>query len=394
MNHDFFDQIIDRRGTNCARWDTMDREYGNRDVIHLEVADMDFRSSDAIRKGLSRCIDHGIFGYTDLSDAFYSGIMHWYKVRKQIDVRKDEIVFCPRINIGLGLCVEGFTEKGNEILINTPGYMPLYDVIQKNGRIPVESPLIYCGGRYDLDFDQIERSITAKTKMIVLVNPHNPTGRLWTKDELDRLADICVRHDLILFSDEIHGDIIGSGGHFTSTLQLSEEARQHLITASSITKTFNVPGSIIAYLIVPNARLREELRRQIDRVGMHNPNIFSMSIIENAYFHSDAWYEAMLSYLDENVRFTLDYFHRYMPEIEFAQREASYMLWGSYGRLGCSEDRMHRWFLDEAKVGVFMGSHYGQGGAGFFRMNIASPRPLLEQAFERMRESYHLLHTS
>lgn len=391
MNKAFFDEVIDRRGTNSARWDTMDRKYGCKDVIHLEVADMDFRSSDAIRKGLMKCVEHGVFGYTDLSDEFYSGIVHWYKERKHVNVQTEEIVFCPRINIGLGLCVEAFTQKGDEILINTPGYMPLYDAVKKNGRVPVESPLIYDEGRYYLDFDQIEHSISGKTKMMVLCNPHNPAGRVWTEEELCRLGEICVKHNLILFADEIHGDILAPGRRFTSTLKIPEQARQHLITASSITKTFNVPGSIISYMIVPNSGMREAIRSQIDRVGMHNPNIFSMSIIKDAYYHSDEWYETMLAYLEDNYQFTRAYFQKYMPEIEFADREASYMLWGNYKKLNCSEEQMKHWFISEAKVGVYMGSNFGQGGEGFFRMNIASPRAVLEQAYENMRAKYELL---
>ncbi len=391
MNSTFFDEVIDRRGTNSARWDTMDKKYNCNDVIHLEVADMDFRSSDAIREGLMKCVEHGVFGYTDLSNAFYSGVVHWYKERKNVDVKTDEIVFCPRINIGLGLCVEAFTQKGDEVLINTPGYMPLYDAVKKNGRVPVECPLVFENGRYFQNFDQIEALISSKTKIFVLCNPHNPAGRVWTEEELRRLGEICVKHNLILFSDEIHGDIVSAGSKFTSTLRLPEDVRQRLIAASSISKTFNVPGSIISYMIVPNSRLREIIRSQIDRVGMHNPNIFSMSIIENAYYHSDAWYEAMLQYIDENEKFTRSYFKTNMPEIEFAEREATYLLWGNYSKLNCSEEQMERWFIEEAKVGVYMGSDFGRGGQGYFRMNIASPRALLEKAYENMRAKYDML---
>lgn len=388
MRTDFFDEVVDRRGTNCAKWDAMDGKYNCKDMIHLGVADMDFRCSDAIREGIRKCAEHGIFGYTDVSDEFYLGIINWYKKRKGIDVKKEEIVFCPRINVALGLCVEEFSEKGDEILINTPSYPPLYNAVKKNGRTPIESPLVRRGDRFYFSFKEMQERISARTKAFVLCNPHNPVGRVWSREELCRIGELVTKRDLILFSDEIHGDIISPKRVFTSALGLPKEVRERTIAAASVTKTFNVAGSVLSYMIIPNKRIREAVKTQIDRVGMHNPNIFSMDVIRAAYYHSDEWYEAMLRYIEENARFTKEYFGKYMPEIEFTEREATYLMWGDYRKLGCSEEELYRWFVKKAKVGVYMGTEFGEAGRGYFRINIASPRALLWEAYERMRRSY------
>lgn len=386
-----FDTIVNRRGTNCGRWDTMDKKYESSQLIHLGVADMDFRSPQPIIDGFWRCIDHGIFGYTDLNEAFYSSFISWMKRKHSTDIKKEEIVFCPRINISSRLCVETFTEPGDAVIINTPAYGPLYEAIVKNNRIVLESKLILKNDKYQIDFQHLEEIITPNTKMFILCSPHNPVGRVWTKNELEQIGKFCLKHHLILFVDEIHGDITAKEVNFISTLSLQEEIRQLLIMAISPTKTFNIPGVILSYLVIPNDELRRRMKNDIDRIGMHNPTIFAVAAAEKAYMECDDWYDAMLSYINENDAYTRNYFAEYMPEFHIYPREGTYLLWMDYSKLNCTEKELEKWFIEKAHVSVYMGTVFQEAGRGCIRINIASPRKLLKQAYGQMADVYEEL---
>lgn len=383
-----FDEIIDRRNTSCGKWDTMDKKYGTTSLIHLGVADMDFAAPKPVLEGLQKCIDHGVFGYTDLNDGYYDGIMGWMKTRHHVEVKREEIVFCPRINISSSVCVETFTEPGDEIFIHTPAYGPLYQAIIKNGRKVLESPLICVEDCWKMDFKQMEKAVTENTKMLILCSPHNPTGRMWTREELSEAGRFCLKHNLLLFVDEIHGDIAGQGNSFVSALTLPEPVRNILIQVSSPTKTFNVPGAVISFMVIPSEALRERVREDIDRIGMHNPNIFGLSIVENAYTKCGGWYESMLDYINENEVFTREYFEKYLPDFHIYPREGTYLLWMDYKKLGCSEEALEKWFIEKAHVSVYMGTVFQEEGRGYIRVNIASPRKLLKQAYEQMHKVY------
>ena len=383
-----FDTVIDRRGTNCGKWDTMDKKYGNKELIHLGVADMDFPSPKPIRDVVHQCADHGIFGYSDLGDDFYEGFISWEKRMHNVRVKREEIVFCPRINIAAGICVGAFTNQGDEALLHTPAYGPLYEAIAKNKRTVVKCGLKSENGKYVMDLQQMEAQITEKTKMLLLCSPHNPVGRVWTKEELEAVGEFCIKHELLLFVDEIHGDITAPGVEFVSALSLPEEVRKRLIVASSPTKTFNIPGFILSYLIIPNQEYRAVVKREIDRIGMHNPTIFSATVAGCAYQQCDDWYKAMLSYIDENDKFTRAYFAEKMPGFYIYPREGTYLLWMDYKELGCEEAELEKWFLEKAKVSVYMGTVFQEEGRGCIRLNIASPRKLLKEAYDRMYAVY------
>ncbi len=383
-----FDTIVDRRNTNCGRWDTMDKKYGSNELIHLGVADMDFRAPQPIIDGFQKCVDHGIFGYTDLSDAFYDGFISWMKRKHAVDVRKEEILFCPRINISSSLSVKMFTQPGDTVIINTPAYGPLYNAIVKNNRNVLESRLILENDRYCIDFEHLEETITPDTKMFILCSPHNPVGRVWTKEELNQVGEFCLKHRLILFTDEIHGDIKAPGIDFISTLSLKEEIRQLSVVAASPTKTFNIPGVILSYLVIPNSDLRKKIQDDIDRIGMHNPTVFAVTAAEKAYMECDDWYDAVIDYINENEAYTRSFFAEHMPGFHIYPREGTYLLWMDYSKLNCTEEEMEKWFIEKAHVGVYMGTVFREEGRGCIRVNIASSRKLLKQAYEQMASVY------
>lgn len=383
-----FDEWNERRNTNCGKWDTMDKKYQKEGMLHLGVADMDFRSPKQIIDAFQDILDKGIFGYTDLSDRFYENIREWMRQKHQAEVSREDIVFCPRINVSSSICVETFTEEMDEVIINTPAYGPLYQAVVKNHRKVVESPLILENGSYKIDFAHLESVVTDKTKMFILCSPHNPVGRVWTREELEEVGAFCKKHDLLLFVDEIHGDIVAEGVTFTTALTLSETVRERLIVATSLTKTFNVPGVIVSYMIVPDEEIRSRIAQTIDRIGMHNPTIFAVAAVEHGYMECEEWYRQMLAYVNENETFTREFFAEHFPEFEILERQGTYLLWISYEKLGITEEELEKWFLEKANVSVYMGSVFGNEGRGFIRLNIASPRAMLKEAYERMAAVY------
>ena len=383
-----FDEWNERRNTNCGKWDTMDKKYQKEGKLHLGVADMDFRSPKQIIDAFQDILDKGIFGYTDLSDRFYENIREWMRQKHQAEVSREEIVFCPRINVSSSICVETFTEEMDEVIINTPAYGPLYQAVVKNHRKVVESPLILENGSYKIDFAHLESVVTDKTKMFILCSPHNPVGRVWTREELEEVGAFCKKHDLLLFVDEIHGDIVAEGVTFTTALTLSETVRERLIVATSLTKTFNVPGVIVSYMIVPDEEIRSRIAQTIDRIGMHNPTIFAVAAVEHGYMECEEWYRQMLAYVNENETFTREFFAEHFPEFEILERQGTYLLWISYEKLGITEEELEKWFLEKANVSVYMGSVFGNEGRGFIRLNRASPRAMLKEAYERMAAVY------
>lgn len=383
-----FDEVVNRRNTNCGKWDTMDQKYGKKDMIHLGVADMDFKAPDAILNSLHDVLNMGVLGYTDPSDKFFESIQRWYRKQHGMEISREWIVFCPRINISAGICVDTLTKEGDSVMIHTPAYGPLQNAIIKNERNIVTSPLKREGDRYSLDLEQMEKAADAHTKMLIMCNPHNPTTRAWEREELAQVAEFCKAHDMVLFCDEIHGDLMAGGRKHQTMLSVTDDVNDRLILASSPAKTFNIPGVIVSYLIVPNPELRAQIEKTIDRIGMHNPTIFAVTALETAYNDCDDWYEAVKEYLDENERFTREYFSKYFPELHMLPREGTYLMWIDYQATGLSEQEMERWFLDEANVSVYMGGVFGKDGEGYIRLNIASPRSVLEEAYDRMRAAW------
>lgn len=393
MNTYNFDQIINRRNTNCAKWDTLAKKYNRNDLIHLGVADMDFKSPQPILDALQQVVEHGIFGYSDLNNAFYSSIQNWFWNKIGKEIPKEWIVFCPRINIAAGICVEEFTEPGSRIIINSPSYSPLREAIAKNDRTVVENHLVLEDGRFCMDFKAMEKLVDKRTEMFLLVNPDNPSGRVWTREEMEKLADYCVRHNLLLFVDEIHSDILAEGVTHHSVLSLTGSIEDHYIYAGSLTKTFNIPGIIVSYMIIPNKNLRNKVEAAIDRIGMHNPTIFSVAAVEAGYGYCQDWLKEVLSYINQNEILFRNFIAKHMPAFTILPREGTYLLWIDYKTLGISEEALLDWFINQAKVEVYMGSNFGQDGIGYIRVNLATSRLLLEQALEQMRKAYPLLKT-
>lgn len=391
-----FDELIDRRNTNSAKFDEMDALFGS-DVMHLGVADMDYRSPEPILDAMRGIVEKGVFGYTIWPDNYEALVVQWMKRRYHVDINPEWVVFSPRINIALNMAVETFTNPGDGIVLHTPAYTSLQDAIEKYDRKMIESPLVLENGRYHMDFDQLRQEIEAnlacgtKVRMMLLCNPHNPTGRVWTAEELEQAADICRDYDLLLISDEIHADFIKKGQHFTSSLCLLEKLKGKIMVCNSVTKTFNVPGVILSNILIPDPEIRAHMKETIDRWGLHNPNIFAAGILEAAYTKCDEWISQVNDYIEGNYQLLADYFQKYMPAFELIPAEGTYIAWLRTEKLHMSSDDLERFFIEKAKVSVYMGSRYGKRTDAFIRINVATSREYLRKALEKIRAQYHLI---
>lgn len=393
MKYDF-DEQIDRRNTNSAKFDEMDALFGS-DVMHLGVADMDYRSPKPIIEAMQNIVEKGVFGYTIWPENYEELVSQWMKRRYEQETKTEWVVFSPRINMALNMAVETFTNEGDGIVLHTPAYTALQNAVEKYHRVMIESPLVLENGRYKMDFQQLRRNLDEKkaqgvcAKIMLLCNPHNPTGRVWEIEELRQVVDICKEYDLLLISDEIHEDFVKKGHKFVSCLHFQEDLQGRMIVCNSITKTFNVPGVILSNLLIPDQGIRERMKETMDRWGLHNPNIFAAGIMEAAYTQCDEWIEQVNAYLDENYEFLKKYLEKNMPELEVIPSEGTYMAWVQTEKLQISPEELEKFFIEDAKVSVYMGSRYGKHTDSFIRINIATSRSYLQEALERIRAQYY-----
>lgn len=393
MKYDF-DEQIDRRNTNSAKFDEMDALFGS-DVMHLGVADMDYRSPKPIIEAMQNIVEKGVFGYTIWPENYEELVSQWMKRRYGQETKNEWVVFSPRINMALNMAVETFTNEGDGIVLHTPAYTALQNAVEKYNRVMIESPLVLENGRYKMDFQQLRRNLDEKkaqgvcAKIMLLCNPHNPTGRVWEIEELQQVVDICKEYDLLLISDEIHEDFVKKGHKFVSCLHFQEDLQGRMIVCNSITKTFNVPGVILSNLLIPDQGIRERMKETMDRWGLHNPNIFAAGIMEAAYTQCDEWIEQVNAYLDENYEFLKKYIEKNMPELEVIPSEGTYMAWVQTEKLQISPEELEKFFIEDAKVSVYMGSRYGKHTDSFIRINIATSRSYLQEALERIRAQYY-----
>lgn len=393
MKYDF-DEQIDRRNTNSAKFDEMDALFGS-DVMHLGVADMDYRSPKPIIEAMQNIVEKGVFGYTIWPENYEELVSQWMKRRYEQETKTEWVVFSPRINMALNMAVETFTNEGDGIVLHTPAYTALQNAVEKYHRVMIESPLVLENGRYKMDFQQLRRNLDEKkaqgvcAKIMLLCNPHNPTGRVWEIEELQQVVDICKEYDLLLISDGIHEDFVKKGHKFVSCLHFQEDLQGRMIVCNSITKTFNVPGVILSNLLIPDQGIRERMKETMDRWGLHNPNIFAAGIMEADYTQCDEWIEQVNAYLDENYEFLKKYIEKNMPELEVIPSEGTYMAWVQTEKLQISPEELEKFFIEDAKVSVYMGSRYGKHTDSFIRINIATSRSYLQEALERIRAQYY-----
>ncbi len=379
MRYDF-DEEVERKGTDSHKWE----RYGE-DVIPLWVADMDFVSAKPIIKALRNRVDHGVFGYTRAPRELGAVLQERMKTRYSWAVGEEQIVYLPGVVSGLNFAFQAYADAGDAILVQPPVYSHFIRDPLIRGRAVVAEPLKETGGTYEIDFDAFEKAITGRTRMFVLCNPHNPVGRVFTREELERLAGICLRHNIIICSDEIHCDLIYAGCKHIPIASLDPAVADRTITLMAPSKTFNVPGLGCAFAIISNAALRETWISQSQGLLPH-VNIMGLTAALAAYREGDEWLQQVLVYLRSNRDFLLQYVTENLPGISMKNVEATYLAW-----LDCRESGIRGnpfdFFLRQARVALNDGTEYGGGGEGFVRLNFACPRRRLREALDRMADA-------
>jgi cystathionine beta-lyase len=384
MKYDF-DTIIDRRGTNCIKYDFA-RERGKPEgLLPMWVADMDFPSPPEVLEDLQKVISHGIFGYTEVKEDYYKAVSDWFGSRFNFQVTRRDIIKAPGVVFALAQAVRAFTEPGDHVIIQTPVYYPFFDVVKSNGRSLVINPLKYEDGKYCIDTEDFENKIKDNNvKLFILCSPHNPAGRVWTREELEKLNDICVRNGVIIVSDEIHCDFIWPGHEHTCFGVLNEDAV--IITAP--TKTFNLAGLHVSNVFIKKPELREKLRAEIARSGYSQLNTLGLAAGMSAYTKGAPWLKALNVYLLENISIFKEYLQQKIPKIKLVEPQATYLLWLDFSAYGLPQDELNRRITENAKLWLNDGIMFGENGKGFQRINIACPKAVVLEALGRLEKEF------
>ena len=383
-----FDEVIDRRDTNAVKLERCKALFGTEDVLPLWVADMDFRTPDFIIDAIQKRLEHPILGYTMPSKSFYSASISWIKEHHDWNIQRDWFGFLPGIVPGLSFAVQSLTKPGDEIIVQPPVYYPFFHVIEKNHRVLVQNQLKEDNGKFVMDFDDLEKKFTSKTKLFILCNPHNPGGRVWTIDELRRFTAICEKHQVTIVSDEIHADMVlpGKTKH-TPLATVSAWSEQNTVTFMAPTKVFNMPGLISSGYIIPNAELRHQFAEFLEASEMNSGNMFAYTAAVAAYENGDEWRKQMLDYVQGNIDFVADFLKKNVPQIKPMIPEASFLVWLDCKDLGMETDKLHKFFSLKAGLGLNKGTIFGPGGEYHLRLNVACSRSILEKAMKQLKEA-------
>ncbi|OXM85517.1 MalY/PatB family protein [Paenibacillus rigui] len=382
-----FDEMIDLRGTDSKK-----HNLYPEDVIPMWIADTDFKCPEPIVDAMVKRAELGVYGYTLSSNSFNFSVKSWLHKRFDFHIDEDWVVYAPAVVNGLVNAVQAFTQPGDHILIQSPVYHPFHHLIANNGRIKVQNSLLLHDGKYEIDFEDLEQKLKdPQTKMMLLCNPHNPVGRVYTREELTRIGEMCIKHGVIIVSDEIHSDIVYEGHTHIPFPSLSGEIKDNCIMCLNPSKTFNTPGLRTAAIIIPNETLRRTYENTITANKADGRTIFGTLAFETAYIECDYYADQLVEYLAENVRLLTDYVECHIPGIEVIRPEATYLMWLDCRQLGMSQQVLRTFMLEQAKVGLHDGMIFGAEGQGFMRMNIGCRRAVLQEALERIERAVSAL---
>ena len=382
-----FDKKIDREDTNCVKYDLREAVFGNAEVLPMWVADMDFETPDFAREAVMQRAMHPIYGYHFKDEPYFKAIQGWLLRRHHWDVPVEWMSFVPGVVCGFNMAVLAFTREGDEVIIQSPVYPPFHHAVSEHGRKLVYNSLKVGPEGYEMDFDLLEQQAKS-AKMLILSNPHNPVGRCWTREELLRLSEICLRNDVLVISDEIHCDLVLPGFKHTPYATLSEEAAQHCIVFHAASKTFNLAGLATSTAIIPNEQLRVTYNKYVEALEAHLGNIFGKVATQASMEQGDEWLGQLLDYVQGNIDYVSDFLSKRLPLVKFFKPQATYMMWLDFNGYDLSEEELWHKMTQEAQLGFNRGSDFGQEGKGFFRINLACPRATVEEAMRRLSVFY------
>lgn len=383
-----FDKIVDRQNTNCVKFDGMKDLFGREDLIPLWVADMDFETPDFIIDAMRRRLDHPVLGYTLAYDSYWQSIVGWLYRRHAWSVERDWLCYIPGIVKGIGMVLNAFTSPGDKVIIQPPVYHPFRFVPEKNGREVVLNPLRRTSDGYEMDFENLEAVIDDRCKVLILANPHNPVGITWSRETLQRLAEVAVRHNLIVISDEIHCDMPLYGNVHIPFATVSADAAKCSITFGAPSKTFNIAGVVSSFAVVPNEDLREKFFGWLEANELDMATIFAMVATEAAFNLGDDWRCQMLKYVEGNVDFVADYISQNIPGVKLVKPQASYLVWLDFSGLGLSHQKLVDTIVNKAHLAMNDGAMFGVEGEQHMRMNVGTRREVLAQAMQQLRDAF------
>lgn len=390
MKYDF-DKVIERRGTDSTKWEYMPDTPNSNEVLPMWVADMDFMVPKPVIEALKKRVEHGIYGYTSRSSSYWEAISGWFKRRHGWEINKDWITHSPGVLPAILISINTFTNPGDKIILQSPVYPPFHTVVENNGRKLVYNQLKEQNGLYKIDFEDLENKIDNQVKMMIFCSPHNPGGRVWNEEELLRLGEICLKHKILIISDEIHCDLILKDYKHIPIASLSDELTQNSITCISASKTFNFGGLATSANIIPNSQIRNLFNHTLENMELDTGNLFGMAALEAAFRYGDEWLEQLLRYVEDNLNYLVRYLKDRIPQIKPMVPQGTYLVWLDCKELKLNPSELMDFMINKAKVRLNDGFTFGPGGEGFLRMNIACPRSTLEEGLSRIEKAVNSL---
>lgn len=383
-----FDKVVNRDNTNCSKWNFNKETFGYKDVISMWIADMDFETLPEVKEEIIKRAHHGIYGYTATTESYYKEVVNWMKKRHGWNIKKEWITNTPGIVMAVNTIVRAFTHSGDKVLLQRPIYYPFFKAINNNGCHIVNNPLKFDGKRYEIDFEDLDKKLSdPRVKIMILCSPHNPTGRVWTKEELIKLGNLCLKHNVLVISDEIHSDLIYKPNKHIPFAAICKEFADISITCTAPSKTFNLAGLQGSNIIISNERLMNEFKIAMENIGLSRLNIFASIACEVAYKYGEQWVEELVEYLQENKEFAKKFIEEKIPMLKVIEPEGTYLLWIDCKELKMSKEELEEFMLKEAGVAFDEGYIFGEEAIGFERMNIACPREVLNEALERIEKA-------
>ena len=383
-----FDKIIDRHGTNCLKFDFAKERCKNGDELSLWVADMDFQVAKPITDALQAQVNHGIYGYTEVKSDYFDIVKNWFKDNFDWGIKKGSLVKTPGVVYAIAMAVKAFTKGGEAVIIQQPVYYPFSEMIISNNRKLVNSPLVLKDGRYEIDFEDFEKKIVKNNvKLFILCSPHNPVGRVWSVEELKRIGDICIKHDVVIFSDEIHADFVYEPNKHHVFASLGESYAANSVIATAPSKSFNIAGLQVSNIFIENKKLRDAFRNEIVKSGYSQLNTMGLAAARAAYESGKEWLDEVRAYIKDNLIFFRDYLKENIGELSLIEPEGTYLVWVDFRKLGLSEKQREDLIVNKAKLWIDSGAMFGVDGEGFERFNIACPREYLKMALDSLAKA-------
>lgn len=387
-----FDKVVDRKNTSCLKYDFAVKRGMPADILPLWVADMDFKTSSYIQDAVAAQAEHGIYGYTESGDSYFEAVQAWFFTHYDWKVEEKWLVKTPGVVFALAMAVQAFTQENDAVMIQQPVYYPFSGVIKDNGRRIIDNTLVQDeAGSYHMDLaDFEEKIIREKVKLFFLCNPHNPVGRAWTREELEKIGDICYRHHVLIVSDEIHADFVYNRKHQV-LVNLKKEYEEITITCTAPSKTFNIAGLQVSNIFIPDNQLRHRFKRQIAASGYSQLNAAGLVACEAAYRYGEEWYNGVKAYIRENISFTKKFLEERIPKVKMLEPEGTYLVWVDFRALGLSNRELEDLIIHKAGLWLDSGAIFGAAGEGFQRINVACPRVTLQTALEKIETAVNNL---